>query len=235
MQSTQCTLGGRVWTALVAASASLLLVGTTLTGAAWADQEQGQTTAASQQPEALGAHTHQVHGTVKTVPSSGSSTFVVTTKRFGDVTVSLAGATTAPANGHGHGHGKGSNAAGTSSAANLKTGDRVVVHGSTSADGKTFTATRMHVLPPQDAAQQSSQGTAQHTTHLAGTVTSAATSNGTTTLSIKLADGTSQSITVSSTTRIRPAGKTAADLTIGTNVTVVQRNGAAATVVALPA
>ena len=84
----------------------------------------------------------------------------------------------------------------------------------------------MHVQPSHDGAH--------HTAHLVGTVTNVAASNGTTTLTVKLADGTSQSVAISSVTRIRPAGKSAADLSVGTKVKVVQKNGVATTVVATP-
>jgi len=229
MQAAQLTLRGRVRAAVVAATASLVVLGTTLTGAAMADQAPTtQTTETSQQPQAIGSHTHQLHGVVKTAPSSGSTTFVVTTDRYGDVTVSLTGA---GSNGHAHGHGHSSGAAGAvavATTAEVKAGERVVVQGSTSADGKTFVARRVHVLPAGGADQQ-------HATHLVGTITTVATANGVTTLTVKLPDGTSQSVTVSSATKIRPEGKTAADLTGGTKVTVVEKNGAATRVVVLPA
>jgi hypothetical protein len=222
MQTAQLlTLSGRVRAALVAATASLVVLGTALPGPTMADQAPtSQTTAASQQPEKIGAHTHQLHGIVKTAPSSGSSTFVVTTERYGDVTVSFSSAVSnGQGHGHGHGHGRGSSTAHTqaASAADVKAGDRVIVQGST--DGQTFIARRVHVLQTQDAGQ--------HATHLVGTITGVSTTNGITTLTVKLADGTSQSVTVSSASRIRPAGKTTADLTVGTKVTVVEKDGAA--------
>ena len=150
MQTAQLTLRGRVRAAFVAATASLVVLGTTLPGAAMADQAPTtQTTAASQQPQAIGSHTHQLHGVVKTAPSSGSTTFVVTTDRYGDVTVSLTGAgSNGHAHGHGHGHGSGAaGAVAVATTAEVKAGERVVVQGSTSADGKTFVARRVHVLP----------------------------------------------------------------------------------------
>src|SRR3954447_24492393 len=90
MQTTHLlTLRGRVRAAFLATSASLVVLGMTLPGAAMADQAAAaQTTAASQPPEAIGPHTHQLHGIVKTASSSGSTTFVLTTDRYGDVTVS---------------------------------------------------------------------------------------------------------------------------------------------------
>jgi len=220
------TLSDRARAAFVAATAGLLVLGATLPGAAMADQvSTTQSTAATQQSEAIGPHTHQLHGTVKTV---SGSTFVVTTDRYGDVSVSFAGAAS---NGHGHGHGRGSGAAHTqvASAADIKPGDRVIVQGSTStSDPKTFNARRVHVLPGADAGQHAAN-------HLVGTITSASTTNGTTTLTVKLTDGTSQSVTVSSASKIRPAGKTTADLTVGTKVTVVEKDGAATGVVVMPA
>jgi hypothetical protein len=239
MQWAQFTLGRRVRNAVVTAGAGLLVVGTTLTGAAWADQGQNnQTSAASQQPEALSLHTHALHGTVKT---GGSSTFVVTTTRYGDVTVSVAATSSNDSghgNGHGRGHGNGSGATGSSNTASLTAGERVVVLGSPSADFKTFNARRVHVLPAGDGADQAtgqSHDGAQQATRVAATITSTSSSNGTTTLTIKLADGTSQSVKIPSAARIRPAGKTAADLTVGTKISVVQRNGTVTTVVVKPA
>src|SRR4051812_19233551 len=110
MQTGQLTLRGGVRAAIVGATASLVVLSTMLPSAALADQAPiHQTTAASQQPEAIGSHTHQLHGVVKTAPSSGSTAFVVTTDRYGDVTVSLAGTAS---NAHAHGHGRGPGAAG---------------------------------------------------------------------------------------------------------------------------
>ena len=67
--------------------------------------------------------------------------------------------------------------------------------------------------------------------HLVGTISSATA----TTLTFKLADGTTQSVTVSADTRIRPQGKTMADLTVGTRVTIVSKNGTATGIVLMPA
>ena len=114
----------------------------------------------------------------------------------------------AVANGHGHGRGSGAGRASkVTTAAQVTAGERVIIQGGTSADGKTFNARRVHVLH--------TGGAIQHATHLVGTITTAATTNGVTTLTVKLTDGTTQSVTVSSSTRIRPQGKTAADLTPG--------------------
>ena len=99
MQHPHLTFTGRVRVGFVAGAASLLLLGTTLAGTALADQAPAtQTTSRSQTTQAIGPHTHQLHGIVKTAPSAGSTTFVVTTERYGDVTVSFAGAA---ANSHG--------------------------------------------------------------------------------------------------------------------------------------
>jgi len=190
---------------------------------ALADQAQPAQTSTSQSVQPIGPHTHQIHGTVKTAPSAGSSTFVVSTERYGDVTVSFGGGM---ARGHGHGHGR-AGAFEITSLSELTAGARLIVQGNTSADGKTFVARRVHVLPAKDAAA--------HPNHLIGTISAATTSDGTTTLTLKLADGSSQSVTLSPETKIRPEGKTATDLTVGTKVTVVTRNGTASGVVVMPA
>jgi hypothetical protein len=215
----------RLRTALIGSGAGVLLIGTTLAAPALAADQQTttQTTAAAQTPEALGRHTHQLHGLVKTTPASGATTFTLTTERFGDVTVAFAG-TTRRGRGHGRGRARSFEVA---AATDLKAGDRVVVQGrtSTSSDGKTvtFVARRVHVLPSKDARAQA--------IHLVGTIASVATSSSGTTLTLN----TSQSVVVSSDTKIRPDGKTVADLTVGTKVTVVSKNGTATGVVILPA
>jgi hypothetical protein len=109
-----------------------------------------QTTASAHTPDALGSHTHQLHGQVKTAASSGSNTFALTTERYGDVTVSFSGG---EAKHEGQGHGRGADKArsfAATSAADVKAGQRVVVHGSTSTDGNSFVARRVRVLPDQD-------------------------------------------------------------------------------------
>lgn len=225
MHYAPSTVAHRVRAALIAGSAALL-VGTTLAGTALADQAPTtptSSTSTSQTPQAIGLHTHQLHGTVKTAPSAGATTFVVTTERYGDVTVSFAGTTV---KGHGHGRGE-ARAFPVTAASELKAGERVIALGSTSADGKSFVARRVHALP--------AAGDAAHPTHLVGTIASVSTSNGTTTLSLNLADGSTQTVTLSGDAKIRPEGKTAADLTAGTKVTVVSKNGTATGVVVLPA
>ncbi len=231
MRHTQLTFGGRLRAAFIAGGASLVLVATPLAGTALAADQPTTTTtmatqttaAAAQTPEALGPHTHQLHGIVKTAPSAGGTTFTLTTVRFGDVTVSFAGSTL---KGRGHARGR-ARSFELATAADLKVGDRVVVQGRSSADGKSFVARRVHVLATKDAA-----GKARH---LVGTISSVATARAGTTLTIKLADGTTQSVSVSSDTKVRPEGKTVADLTVGTRVTVVSKNGTATGVVVLPA
>src|SRR5258708_5948996 len=167
MQHPHLTFTGRVRAGFVAGAASLLLLGTALAGTALADQAPAtQTTSRSQTTQAIGPHTHQLHGIVKTAPSAGSTTFVVTTERYGDVTVSFAGAA---ANSHGRGHGhSNAHASELTTAANVKAGDRVIVQGAISADGKSFNARRVHMLPTRD--------TAAHPTHPVRTTASVATS-----------------------------------------------------------
>src|SRR6266851_2069800 len=224
MRHTQLTLGGRLRAAFIGGAASLVLVGTTIAGTALAADQPTTTatTAAAQTAEALGLHTHQLHGIVKTAPSAGATTFTLTTVRYGDVTVSFAGSTP---KGRGYAHGK-ARSFELAKAADLKSGDRVLVLGHTSADGKSFVARRVHVLRARDAAGKP--------THVVGTISSVATGSAGTTLTIKLADGTTQSVSVSSETKIRPVGKSVADLSVGTRVTVVSKNGTATCVVVMP-
>jgi len=224
MRHKQLTISGRLRAAFIGGAASLVLVGTTIAGTALAADQPTTTatTAAAQTAEALGLHTHQLHGIVKTAPSAGATTFTLTTVRYGDVTVSFAGSTP---KGRAHAHGK-ARSSELAKAAELKAGDRVVVLGRTSADGKSFVARRVHVLPAKDAAGKA--------THLVGTISSVATGSAGTTLTIKLADGTTQSVSVSSETKIRPVGKSVADLSVGTRVTVVSKNGTATSVVVIP-
>ncbi len=106
----------------------------------------------------------------------------------------------------------------------FKAGDRVVVQGRTSADAKSFIARRVHALP-------AAEGAGERATHLVGSVTISSASS----LTIKLADGSSQSVAISADTKIRPQGKTVADLTVGTKVTVVSKNGTANGIVVMPA
>src|SRR6266487_1252457 len=91
---------GRVRAALMGGGASLILATAALAAPALAADQPTTTTT----PQAIGPHTHQLHGTVKTATSAGASSFTLTTERYGDVTVSF-NATTP--NGHGHGHARG--------------------------------------------------------------------------------------------------------------------------------
>jgi hypothetical protein len=177
-------------------------------------------TSAAAETRVIGPHTHQLHGTVKTASSSSAATFTVTTVRYGDVTVSFAGATP---KGHGHGQGK-ARAEELTGLADLNAGERVVAQGRTSADGLSFIARRVRVLPmAEDAGERA--------TRLVGTVASADASS----LTIKVADGSSLSVAISADTKIRPHGKTLTDLTAGTQVTVVSKSGTATAIVLKPA
>jgi hypothetical protein len=220
MKTFPFTLRGGLRAAVVGGAASAMLAAATVAGTALAAD---QTTSAVPTLEALGPHTHQIHGVVKTAPASGATTFTVTTQRFGDVTVSFAGA--AP-RGRGHARGR-ARSVELAAVSDLKAGDRVLAQGRTSADGKSFVARRVHVLPGKDAASRP--------VHIVGTISAVARASGVTTLTVKLADGTSQTATLSSETKIRPAGESLSDLTVGTRVTVVSKNGAATGVVVLPA
>src|SRR6266852_6540255 len=215
MRHKQLTISGRLRAAFIGGAASLVLVGTTIAGTALAADQPTTTatTAAAQTAEALGLHTHQLHGVVKTAPSAGATTFTLTTARFGDVTVSFAGSTL---KGRGHARGR-ARSFELATAADLKAGDRLVVQGRTNADGKSFVARRVQVVAAKDAVSKA--------THLVGMISSVATASAGTTLTIKLADGTTQSVSVSSETKIRPEGRTVADLTVGTKVTAVSKNG----------
>jgi hypothetical protein len=214
----QRIFGGRVRAALIGSGTSLILTAAVLVAPVLAADQP--TTTAAADTQAIGPHTHQLHGTVKTAPSSGGSSVTVTTERYGDVTVSFAGTTP---KGHGHGHGK-ARAHELTTLADLKAGDRVVVQGRTSDDAKSFIARRVHVLP-------AAEGVGERATHLVGSVTSSSASS----LTIKLADGSSPSVAISADTKIRPQGKTVADLTVGTKVTVVSKNGTATGIVVMPA
>jgi hypothetical protein len=215
----------RVRAAFGIALGGMFLLGTVLSGTALADPSNANST--SQTVDAIGAHTHQLHGTVKTAPSSGSTSFVVTTERYGDVTVSFVGSS-----GRGQGHGRGNaRAFEVGNASDLTAGERVIVLGNTSTDGKTFLARRVHVLPAAGAGAGGS-----HTSHLVGSIASVSTSTGTTTITLKLADGsTSQAVKVTADTRIRPGDKSVADLTVGTRVTMVEKDGNVTGVVIMPA
>jgi fructose-specific component phosphotransferase system IIB-like protein len=222
MRDFGLSFGRRVRAALIGSSFAVVLATASLAAPALA-ADQPTTTAAT--PDAIGPHTHQVHGIVKGTPASGATSFVVTTERYGDVTVTFAGANDARGRGHAHGHARSFE---LTSAGALKDGDRVVVQGRTSQDGKTFIGRRVHVLP--------AEGAVAHPTHVVGTIAAVSTSNGNTTLMITPTNGNaSQSVTLTSDARIRPDGKTLADLKVGTKVTVVSKNGTTTGVVIVAA
>jgi hypothetical protein len=219
MNYVRKTFGGRVRVAFVAGSASVLLLGAALAGPAMAAEQAAAT-------QAIGPHTHQLHGTVKNTPSSGATTFMVTTERYGDVTVSIGEVGASKSQGRAHGKAR---AFAMSRIDDLEADTRVVVLGRASADAKSFVARRVHVLPDQDEADTA------RAKHLTGTISNASTSDGNTTLTIKLADATTQTVTVNADTKIRPAGKSASDLKADVKVTVVVKDGKATGVVILPA
>src|SRR5437867_1530324 len=186
----QRTFGGCVRAALIGSGTSLILTAAVLAAPVLAADLPS--TAAAADTRAIGPHTHQLHGTVKTAPSTGGTSFTLTTERYGDVTVSFSGTTP---KGLGHGRGK-ARAHELASLGDLKVAERVVVQGRTSADGKSFVARRVHVLPAADGGERG----AVHTVGSVAGVTA-------TTLTVKLADGTSQSVAISAETKIRPQGK----------------------------
>jgi len=182
-----------------------------------------RSTSAATASDKIGPHTHQIHGVVKGTPASGATTFTVTTQRYGDVNVTFAGATVR-GRGHQEGHAR---SFGVARASDLKDGDRVVVQGRTSADGSSFIARRVHLLPAKDRAA--------HATHMVGTISAVASTSNGTTLTLTPSNGAAaQTVTVTTDTKIRPEGKTLADLKVGSKVTVVARNGTATAVVLMP-
>ncbi len=202
---------GHIRAALIGGGFAVLLATTSVAAPAFADQS----TITAPTQDAIGLHTHQIHGVVKGTP--GATSFVVTTERYGDVTVTFSGANDIRGRGHAQGHARSFEVA---SASTLNNGERVVVQGRTSQDGKTFIARRVHLLPDEGAAGQA--------THVVGTITGVSTSSSGTTLTIMPTNSsTSQTVTVTSDTKIRPVGKTLADLKVGIKVTVVSKNGTA--------
>lgn len=214
------SFSGRVRAAFIGSGFAVLLATACVAAPALAAD---QPTTTAQSTDTNSPHAHQIHGVVKGTPASGATTFVVTTERYGDVTVTFTGATI---KGRGHAEGQARSFA-VANAGDLKDGERVVVQGDFTSDN-TFVARRVHVLP--------AKGEAAHTTHILGTITAVSPpSNGTTTLTLSPTNGSpSQTVTVTSDTRIRPNGKTAADLKVGTKVTVVSKNGTATGVVVMP-
>jgi len=213
-------LGGRLRAAFIGGGVAVLLATASLAAPVLA-ADQPSTTA--QAPDKIGPHTHQIHGVVKGTPASGATTFTVTTERYGDVSVTFTGASPR-GRGHAQGHARSFEVA---KASDLKDGDRVVVQGRTNADGSSFIARQVHLLP--------AKGAAAHATHLVGTISAVASASNGTTLTLTPTNGTaSQTVTVTSDTKIRPEGKTVADLKVGTKVTVVSKDGTATSVVLMP-
>jgi hypothetical protein len=212
----QLTFGNRLRATIIGGGASLILATAALAAPVLAADQP--TAAAAAANDIIGTHTHQLHGVVK---SAGGSSFVLTTERYGDVTVSF---TVPTPKGHAQAHGK-ARSHELASLADLKVGERLVVQGHTLVSGTTltFVARRVHVLPDAN-------GDGHATTHLVGNVSGATA----TTLNVTLADGTIKIVTVSADTRIKPEGKTLASLTKGTRVTVVIKNGTATGIVVMP-
>ena len=220
MRHIALSFGGRVHAALITGCCAVLLATACLAAPVLAADQPATTAQTTHQ---IGPHTHQIHGVVKGTPASGATSFTVTTKRYGDVNVTFTGAKI-KGRGHVQGHARSFEVARVS---DLKDGDRVVVQGHTSSDAKTFIARRVHLLP--------AKGAAAHTSHLVGTISAVSTgSNGSTTLTLLANGSPSQTVTVTTETKIRPEGKTAADLKVGAKVTVVSKNGTATGVVVMP-
>lgn len=221
MRHIGLSFGGRVRAAFFGGSVAILLATASLAAPVLAADQQ--TTA--QSTDTIGPHTHQIHGIVKGTPAAGATSFTLTTERYGDVTVTFAAATI---KGRGHAGGHHAHSFEVAKASDLKDGDRVVVQGHTSTDGKTFIARRVHLLP--------AKGQDAHASHLVGTISAVSNgTNGSTTLTLTPANGgATQTVTVTADTRIRPDGKTIADLKTGTKVTVVVKNGTATGLVVMP-
>ena len=200
------SFSGRVRAAMLGVSASVLVAAAALA-------------AMPASADSLTSDTHALHGVVQGTPSSGATSFKLLTDRYGLVTVNFAG-TTPRSRGRLHGKPRSFEVA---KASDLKDQERIVVQGHTGADPNSFVARRVHVLPQKD--------TSGHASHLVGTITGVSSASNGTLLTIQLADGTTSTATVTSDTRIRPQGKTVADLTVKTKVTVVMKNGTATAVV----
>ena len=212
---------GRLRAAVTGGALAVLVASAALSAPVFAAD---QPASVAQTTDKIGPHTHQLHGVVKGTPTSGATTFTVTTERYGDVNVTFAGATL---RGHGHAQGR-ARSFDVANAADLKAGDRVVIQGRTSTDGSSFIARRVHRLP--------APGAAAHTVHLVGAISNVVSASNGTSITIAPSNGgASQTVTITSDTRIRPEGKTVADLTVGTKVTAIIRAGIATGVVVLPA
>jgi hypothetical protein len=224
MHPAHRSLTRKLYTVIIVTTTSLALAGLGFALPASADQISQNSPA---QSDSIGAHTHQIHGTV--VSDGSGNSFVVSTERYGDITVTFAGYTL-----RGHGHGLGhAHSFEVTKATDLKKGERVIVLGSTSADStasaEKFTARRVHVLPTPEATS------GEHATHLVGTIDSVSTTAGVTTLKLDLADKTTPTVTLAADSRIRGQGSTVADLKPGERVTVVVKNGVATGVVIMGA
>ncbi|HYY87637.1 MAG TPA: hypothetical protein VFA49_02490 [Chloroflexota bacterium] len=163
---------------------------------------------ANQTPQVT-TRTRQIHGNVKT---TSSSSFVVTTDRYGDVTVDLpsGGLSLPPGLARHHSEGRSHLAI---SASELHVGDRVVIQGRGDTNHH-FLARRIHLLHHAKAQ------------HVVGTFKSFAGSTLTVTV-----NGTDRSFTVNSNTVVRPADKSLSSLSGTPTVTVVSRDGTTATAV----
>ena len=167
-------------------------------------------------------HGRQVHGVVEEIKDA--TTFVLRTEKHGHVTVEFKGA---EVTGRGHLRGK-ARAFQVASVQDLAKGDRVVAQGRPSEDGTKFVAKRVHKLPPKVAKK------VQHTT---GTFAFYAR-DGADKLTLTLADGTTQTFTVTPQTRVRSSdGLTLVDvasLPTTTKLTVVSKDGTATAIVIPP-
>src|SRR5438270_7250828 len=94
MRHMDLSLGGRVRAALIGGVVAMLVATSSLAAPVLAADQAAQV-------DAIGPHTHQIHGVVKGTPGSGVTSFVMTTERYGDVNVSFTGATVKS---HGRGH-----------------------------------------------------------------------------------------------------------------------------------
>jgi len=163
-------------------------------------------------------HGHQqLHGTV-TAPPSGNTLQVAV--KHGDTTTNVT--VTVPSDArifvpgaHASAHGR-QPRLGAANLSSIGKDFEVVAQGQYSADGKSFTATRLHVVP------------AHLTVHATGKASVSGTN-----ITVAKSDGTSVTFTTDGSTKIRPQGKTITD--VGTNnptVTVVGRRQANGTILA---
>jgi hypothetical protein len=225
MDSGIRTLGRRLRAALVAGGLATAVATATVAAPVLA-ADQPTTTQTPPTPPTTAAerpiHGRQVHGVVEEVKDA--TTFVLRTEKHGKVTVEFKGATV---KGRGHDRGK-ARAYQVASVQDLAKGDRVVALGHLSEDATKFVAKRVYKLPTKVAKK------VQHTT---GTF-AAYTRDGADKLTITLADGTTQSFSVTPQTRVRsPDGLTLVDvanLSNTTKLTVVSKDGTATAIVIPP-